>query len=55
MGHEPTVCRFHLAGNVNDRVPPLGSGASFVKKLLRDKLLDHKTYVENTAKICRKF
>ena len=37
--------RFHLAGDVIDRVPGLGSRAAYVKQLLRDKLLDHKRYI----------
>jgi xylulose-5-phosphate/fructose-6-phosphate phosphoketolase len=38
--------RFHLAGDVIDRVPSLSSCAAYVKQHLRDKLLDHKTYIE---------
>lgn len=38
--------RFHLAGDVIDRVPSLGSRAAYVKQFLRDKLLDHKAYIE---------
>ena len=38
--------RFHLAGDVIDRVPSLGSRAAYAKQMLRDKLLDHKTYIE---------
>ena len=37
--------RFHLVGDVIDRVPGLGSRAAYVKQVLRDKLLDHKTYI----------
>jgi xylulose-5-phosphate/fructose-6-phosphate phosphoketolase len=37
--------RFHLASDVIDRVPSLGSRAAYTKQLLRDKLLDHKSYV----------
>jgi xylulose-5-phosphate/fructose-6-phosphate phosphoketolase len=37
--------RFHLVGDVLDRVPSLGARAAYVKQLLRDKLLDHKAYV----------
>jgi xylulose-5-phosphate/fructose-6-phosphate phosphoketolase len=37
--------RFHLVGDVIDRVPSLGSRAAYVKQYLRDKLLDHKTYI----------
>jgi xylulose-5-phosphate/fructose-6-phosphate phosphoketolase len=37
--------RFHLVGDVIDRVPGLGSGAAYAKQFLRDKLLDHKAYI----------
>ncbi len=37
--------RFHLVGDVIDRVPGLGSRAAYVKQHLRDKLLDHKQYI----------
>lgn len=40
--------RFHLLGDVIDRVPRLGSRAAYAKRLLRDKLLDHKAYIEKT-------
>ncbi len=34
--------RFHLVGDVVDRVPRLGARAAYVKQLIRDKLIDHK-------------
>src|SRR4030043_1724633 len=37
--------RFHLVGDVIDRVPGLGSRAAYVKQFLRNKLLDHKNYI----------
>ena len=37
--------RFHLAGDVIDRVPSLGTRAAYFKQFLRDKLLDHKKYI----------
>ena len=37
--------RFHLVGDVVDRVPSLGSRAAYVKQFIRDKLIDHKNYV----------
>jgi xylulose-5-phosphate/fructose-6-phosphate phosphoketolase len=37
--------RFHLVGDVIDRVPGLGARAAYVKQALRDKLLDHKNYI----------
>ena len=48
--------RFHLAGDVIDRVPGLGSRAAYAKQFIRDKLLDHKTYIhrygEDMPEIC---
>jgi xylulose-5-phosphate/fructose-6-phosphate phosphoketolase len=38
--------RFHLVGDVIDRIPGLGSRAAYVKQFLRDKLLDHKKYID---------
>jgi xylulose-5-phosphate/fructose-6-phosphate phosphoketolase len=37
--------RFHLAADVIDRVPFLGSRAAYAKQAIRDKLLDHKHYI----------
>ena len=37
--------RFHLAGDVLDRVPGLQSVAAHVKPILRDKLIEHKLYI----------
>ncbi len=38
--------RFHLAGDVIDRVPSLGARAAYAKQFIRDKLLDHKDYIQ---------
>ncbi len=37
--------RFHLVNDVIDRVPGKGARAAYVKQALRDKLLDHKSYI----------
>lgn len=37
--------RFHLVGDVVDRVPTLGTRAAYVKQFIRDKLIDHKNYI----------
>jgi xylulose-5-phosphate/fructose-6-phosphate phosphoketolase len=37
--------RFHLAGDVIDRVPRLQSVAAHQKQTLRNKLIDHKLYI----------
>ncbi len=41
--------RFHLAGDVIDRVPSLGSRAGHVKQFLRDQLLDHQKYIREVG------
>ena len=47
--------RFHLAGDVIDRVPRLRERAASVKQELREQLIEHKRYIARTATICRKF
>ena len=37
--------RFHLAGDVIDRVPRFQNAAGHVKQMLRNKLIDHKLYI----------
>jgi xylulose-5-phosphate/fructose-6-phosphate phosphoketolase len=37
--------RFHLVGDVIDRVPKLGSIAAETKQAMRDKLIEHKAYI----------
>jgi xylulose-5-phosphate/fructose-6-phosphate phosphoketolase len=37
--------RYHLAGDVLDRVPSLGARSGYLKQYLRNKLLDHKAYI----------
>jgi xylulose-5-phosphate/fructose-6-phosphate phosphoketolase len=37
--------RYHLVGDVIDRVPQLGPSAAYVKQALRDKLIEHKQYI----------
>jgi xylulose-5-phosphate/fructose-6-phosphate phosphoketolase len=38
--------RFHLAGAAIDRVPRLGSTAAYVKQALRERLIEHRRYVD---------
>jgi xylulose-5-phosphate/fructose-6-phosphate phosphoketolase len=38
--------RFHLVSDVIDRLPGLGAKGAYLKQYLRDKLLDHKSYIE---------
>jgi xylulose-5-phosphate/fructose-6-phosphate phosphoketolase len=37
--------RFHLVGDVIDRVPKLGARAAYFKQAVRNKLLQHKGYI----------
>jgi xylulose-5-phosphate/fructose-6-phosphate phosphoketolase len=37
--------RFHLVGDVVDRLPQLGSRAAYAKQAIQDKLLEHKQYI----------
>jgi xylulose-5-phosphate/fructose-6-phosphate phosphoketolase len=37
--------RFHLVGDVVDRVPELTKTGAYVKQALRDKLIDHRQYI----------
>jgi xylulose-5-phosphate/fructose-6-phosphate phosphoketolase len=39
------IDRFHLAGDVIDRVPQLRAKAAYAKQALRDKLIEHKLYI----------
>ena len=38
--------RFHLVGDVIDRLPQLGSRAAYVKQAMRDKLIAHRQYID---------
>ncbi len=38
--------RFHLAADVIDRVPKLGYRAAYLKQAMRDKLVEHREYIE---------
>jgi xylulose-5-phosphate/fructose-6-phosphate phosphoketolase len=38
--------RFHLVQDVADRLPNLGSKGSYLKQIARDKLIEHKHYIE---------
>ena len=37
--------RFHLAGDVIDRVPKLRSRAAYAKQAIHNKLIDHRTFI----------
>jgi xylulose-5-phosphate/fructose-6-phosphate phosphoketolase len=38
--------RFHLCEDVIDRLPQLGARAAYFKQAIRDKLIEHKQYIE---------
>jgi xylulose-5-phosphate/fructose-6-phosphate phosphoketolase len=38
--------RFHLAQDVIDRLPSLGPRAAYFKQAIRDKLIEHRQYIE---------
>jgi xylulose-5-phosphate/fructose-6-phosphate phosphoketolase len=39
------IDRFHLVGDVIDRVPHLGAKAAYVKQAIRDKRIEHTQYI----------
>lgn len=40
------IDRFHLVGDVVDRVPKLGAAAAYVKQFVWEKLIEHKLYIQ---------
>jgi xylulose-5-phosphate/fructose-6-phosphate phosphoketolase len=38
--------RFHLLQDVIDRLPQLGARAAYFKQAIRDRLIEHKQYIE---------
>lgn len=40
------IDRFHLCGDVIDRLPQLGARAAYFKQALQEILVDHKNYIE---------
>ena len=45
MAARTALDRFHLANDVVDRLPGLGSGAAYLKQYLRDKRIEHDEYI----------
>ncbi len=46
--------RFHLVGDVIDRVPGLRARAAYAKQAIRDKLIEHRSTSPATATTCRR-
>ena len=42
--------RFHLVGDVVDRVPQLSATAAYVKQAVRDKLIEHRQYITDVRR-----
>jgi xylulose-5-phosphate/fructose-6-phosphate phosphoketolase len=38
--------RFHLVQDVVDRIPSLGSKGDYLKQMMKDKLIEHKQYID---------
>src|SRR6266536_2940736 len=41
--------RFHLAGDAIDRLPQLGARAAYVKQLLTEHLIEHRSYIRRMS------
>ncbi|MBI4609652.1 MAG: phosphoketolase family protein [Candidatus Rokubacteria bacterium] len=41
--------RFHLVADVIDRVPKLGAVAAYAKQAIRDKLIEHREYIQGVG------
>lgn len=44
------IDRFHLVIDVINRLPQLGNKADYLKQQLKDKLIEHKQYVNTHGK-----
>ena len=41
--------RFHLVQDVIDRVPNLGTSGAKLKKMVQDKLIEHRIYIDENG------
>ena len=47
--------RFHLVMDAIDRLPQIGDRGAYLKQELKDKLIEHKQYIDKHGKTCRRF
>jgi len=46
--------RFHLVMDTIDRLPQTGEKGIYLKQQLKDKLIEHKHYIDEHGEDCRK-